>query len=287
MQQPARPATVGRTMGGGKRYLALGHCRAFAVGNRSRSRLSTVRSVALVPTYNEADNIEALCRAIRLNAPGVGILVVDDTSPDGTAKIAEGLADELGDIIVLHRPGKSGLGAAYRAGIRAAIDAGAESCIQIDADFSHDPVEIPALISAVEHGVDLAVGSRYVPGGITENWPRKRRWLSRWGNRYASGVLGLAINDATAGFRAYRSSALLDKMQFETVKADGYGFQVEMTHRLVRSGGKIVEIPITFRDRTAGQSKMSQNIVQEALIMVLKLWVDDRRGRRQRRIQGG
>jgi glycosyltransferase involved in cell wall biosynthesis len=213
--------------------------------------------------------------------------VVDDNSPDGTAKIAEGLADELGDITVLHRPGKSGLGAAYRAGMRAAIDAGAEICIQIDADFSHDPVEIPALISAVEHGVDLAVGSRYVPGGITENWPRKRRWLSRWGNRYASGVLGLAINDATAGFRAYRSSALLDKMQFETVKADGYGFQVEMTHRLVRSGGKIVEIPITFRDRTAGQSKMSQNIVQEALIMVLKLWVDDRRGRRQRRIQGG
>lgn len=257
------------------------------MGNRSRSRLSAVRSIAIVPTYNEADNIEALCRSIRLHAPGVGILVVDDNSPDGTAKIAEGLADELGDITVLHRPGKSGLGAAYRAGMRAAIDAGAEICIQIDADLSHDPVEIPALISAVEHGVDLAVGSRYVPGGITENWPRKRRWLSRWGNRYASGVLGLAINDATAGFRAYRSSALLDKMQFETVKADGYGFQVEMTHRLVRSGGKIVEIPITFRDRTAGQSKMSQNIVQEALIMVLKLWVDDRRGRRQRRIQGG
>ncbi len=255
--------------------------------NLRRSRLTAVRSVAIVPTYNEADNIEALCRSIREHAPWVGILVVDDNSPDGTADIAARLADSLGDLSVLRRPGKNGLGAAYRAGMRAAIDAGAEICLQMDADFSHDPVEIPALISAVEHGVDLAVGSRYVPGGITENWPRQRRMLSRWGNRYASGVLGLAINDATAGYRAYRSSSLDDKMHFETVGADGYGFQIEMTHRLVRAGGKIVEIPITFRDRTLGQSKMSKNIVREALVLVLKLWVDDRRGRRQRRIQGG
>ena len=246
-----------------------------------------MRSVAIVPTYNEADNIEALCRSIRAHAPDIGILVVDDNSPDGTADIVDRIAREVGDISVLRRANKAGLGAAYRAGMRVAIDAGAEICVQIDADFSHDPAEIPALVSAVEHGVDLAVGSRYVPGGITENWPRRRRWLSRWGNRYSSGVLGLAINDATAGYRAYRSSALVDKMSFETVRADGYGFQVEMTHRLVRAGGKIVEIPITFRDRTAGQSKMSQNIVQEALIMVLKLWAEDRRGRRQRRIQGG
>ncbi|CAB4878161.1 unannotated protein [freshwater metagenome] len=246
-----------------------------------------MRSVAIVPTYNEADNIEALCRSIRANAPDVGILVVDDNSPDGTADIVERIAADVGDVTVLRRSGKQGLGAAYRAGMRAAIDGGAEICIQIDADFSHDPAEIPNLVSAVEHGVDLAVGSRYVPGGITENWPRKRRMLSRWGNRYASGVLGLAINDATAGFRAYRSSSLVDKMHFEAVRADGYGFQVEMTHRLVRAGGKIVEIPITFRDRTAGQSKMSQNIVQEALVLVLKLWIEDRRGRRQRRIQGG
>lgn len=263
------------------------HRTVFAVAKRTRSRLATVRSVAIVPTYNEAGNIEALCRSIREHAPDVGILVVDDNSPDGTGDIAEKIADELGDLSVLRRARKSGLGAAYRAGMRAAIDAGAEICIQIDADFSHDPAEIPALISAVEHGVDLAVGSRYVPGGITENWPSRRRWLSRWGNRYSSGVLGLAINDATAGYRAYRSSALVDKMDFETVRADGYGFQVEMTHRLVRAGGKIVEIPITFRDRTAGQSKMSQNIVHEAFVMVLQLWIDDRRGRRQRRIRGG
>lgn len=246
-----------------------------------------MRAVAIVPTYNEADNIEALCRSIRAHAPAIGILVVDDSSPDGTADLAQRLAGEIGDLAVLRRPEKSGLGAAYRAGMRAAIDGGAEICVQIDADLSHDPAEIPALVSAVEHGVDLAVGSRYVPGGLTENWPRKRKWLSRWGNRYASGVLGLAINDATAGYRAYLSDALENKMDFESVRAEGYGFQVEMTHRLVRAGGKIVEIPITFRDRTAGTSKMSQGIVQEALIMVLRLWLKDRRGRRQRRRHGG
>ncbi len=242
-----------------------------------------MRSVAIVPTYNEYDNIERLCRSIRKHAPDVAILVVDDNSPDGTARLAESLADELGAIEVLRRPHKSGLGGAYRAGIRHAIDAGADVCIQIDADLSHDPAMIPALVSAVEHGADLALGSRYVPGGITENWPRRRRVLSRWANRYSAGMLGLAINDATAGFRAYRSGALVDLMDFESVTTDGYGFQVEMTHRLVRAGGRIVEIPITFRDRTAGQSKMSRSIMKEGLILVLKLWVDDRRGRRQRR----
>ncbi len=172
------------------------------------------------------------------------------------------------------------------AGFRAAIDSGADICIQIDADFSHDPVMIPALISVVEHGADLAIGSRYVPGGITENWPRKRRALSRWANRYAAGVLGLAVNDATAGYRAYRTEALVALMDFETVRAEGYGFQVEMTHRLVRAGGKIVEIPITFRDRTQGVSKMSQGIIREGFVMVLQLWMKDRRGRRERRHVG-
>jgi glycosyltransferase involved in cell wall biosynthesis len=245
-----------------------------------------MRAVAIVPTYNEAENIEAMVRAIRKDAPDVGVLVVDDNSPDGTAAIVEGLIEEIGDLRLLRRTAKTGLGGAYRAGMREAIDHGAEVCVQIDADFSHDPVMIPALVSAVEHGVDLAIGSRYVPGGVTENWPRRRRALSRWGNRYVAGVLGLAINDATAGFRAYRSSALTDMMDFETVAAEGYGFQVEMTHRLVRAGGKIVEIPITFRDRTRGQSKMSQSIINEAFIMVLELWAKDRRGRRERRQHG-
>ena len=171
--------------------------------------------------------------------------------------------------------------------MRVAIDSGADICIQIDADFSHDPAMIPPLVSAVEHGADLALGSRYVPGGITENWPRRRRELSRWANRYATGVLGLAVNDATAGYRAYRSEALVEKMDFETVHTEGYGFQVEMTHRLVRAGGRIVEIPIIFRDRTRGVSKMSQGIVKEGFFMVLKLWAKDRSGRRERRNHGG
>jgi glycosyltransferase involved in cell wall biosynthesis len=240
----------------------------------------------VVPTYNEAENLPTLCRAIRAALPEAGILVVDDGSPDGTAAIARELAAELGDLEVLERPGKGGLGGAYRAALRAAIDAGAEICVQIDADLSHDPADLPALVANVEHGADLAIGSRYVPGGLTVNWPATRRWLSRWGNRYAAGVLGLAVNDATAGYRAYAASAL-DRMDIETVRADGYGFQVEMTHRLVRLGGRIVEFPITFRERRHGQSKMSRGIVREALVLVGRLWIQDRRGRRQRRRQGG
>ncbi len=144
---------------------------------------------------------------------------------------------------------------------------------------------LPALVANVEHGADLAIGSRYVPGGITLDWPWRRRALSRWGNRYVAGMLGLAVNDATAGLRAY-SVAALARMDYATVRADGYGFQVEMTHRLVRAGGSIVEFPISFRERTVGESKLSHGIIREALLLVLQLWVADRRGRRHRRRQG-
>jgi dolichol-phosphate mannosyltransferase len=244
-----------------------------------------VRATVVVPTYNEIDTIERVLREVRATTPEVNILVVDDGSPDGTADRVDELAAELGRIEVLRRPAKSGLGNAYRAGLRHAIDSGAEICVQMDADLSHDPAVLPALLSNVEHGADLAIGSRYVPGGRTVDWPRKRRMLSRWGNRYAAGVLGLAVNDATAGYRAYRSEAL-ERMEFETVKADGYGFQVEMTYRLVSRGGKIVEFPISFVDRTEGVSKMSGSIIQEALLLVVKLWVSDFRGRRRRRAEG-
>jgi dolichol-phosphate mannosyltransferase len=245
-----------------------------------------VRVTVVVPTYNEAGNLEQLCRQVRKATPDADILIVDDASPDGTADLAERLGVELGRIGVLRRVSKDGLGAAYRAGLRAAIDNGAEICVQMDADLSHDAAVLPALVANVEHGADLAIGSRYVPGGITTNWPWRRRWLSRWGNRYAAGVLGLAVNDATAGFRAYRAEAL-EKMNFETVTAEGYGFQVEMTYRLVRIGGKVVEFPITFRDRTEGASKMSGGIVREALLLVVRLWVADFGGRRRRRAKGG
>jgi glycosyltransferase involved in cell wall biosynthesis len=241
-----------------------------------------VRVTVVVPTYEEAENIETLVAGIRAAVPEAGVLVVDDNSPDGTADLAERLCG----VEVLRRPGKAGLGAAYRAGFRVAIDRGADVVVQMDADMSHDPATLPALVAIVEHGADVAIGSRYVPGGRTENWPWQRQALSRWGNRYVAGVLGLAVNDATAGYRAYSADAL-ERMVFETVQADGYGFQVEMTDRIVRTGGKVVEFPITFRDRTHGESKMSGNIVSEAFVLVLKLWAQDLRGRRRRRRAGG
>ncbi len=242
--------------------------------------------VVIVPTYNEGANITALCEQVRLALPDADILVVDDGSPDGTAEHAAAAGERLGRVTVLAQSGKGGLGAAYRAGFRRAIANGGEVCVQIDADLSHDPADLPALVANIEHGADLAIGSRYVPGGIIENWTWRRRALSRWANRYVAGVLGLAVNDATAGFRAYSAEAL-ERMDYATVGADGYAFQVEMTHRLVRSGGRIVEFPITFRDRVAGESKLSNGIVREALLLVVRLWIEDRRGRRQRRRIGG
>jgi glycosyltransferase involved in cell wall biosynthesis len=245
-----------------------------------------VRAVAVVPTYNEVENLADLVKRLRTAVPAIGIVVVDDASPDGTAELARALDAEFGDVALVERPGKLGLGSAYRAGFRRAIDGGAEICVQIDADLSHDPAALPALLANVEHGADLAIGSRYVPGGATANWSWRRRWLSRWGNRYAAGVLGLAVNDATAGYRAYRADAL-ETMDFETVTAEGYGFQIEMTHRLVRAGGRIVEFPIEFRDRQAGESKLSHGIVNEAVGLVARLWLADRRGRRLRRRRSG
>jgi glycosyltransferase involved in cell wall biosynthesis len=247
--------------------------------------LPTVRVTVVVPTYNEAGNIESLIGSIRRTAPEAHVLVVDDASPDGTAAIVEQLAAADPRLAVLRRSAKEGLGSAYRAGFRRAIDAGAEVCVQMDADFSHDPSALPAMLSILHHGVDLAMGSRYIPGSVVENWPRGRRLLSRWGNRYAAGVLGLGVNDVTSGYRAYRVDALR-RMDFESVTAQGYGFQVEMTARLVRLGGSVVEFPITFRDRTAGESKMSRSIIGEAFFLVAKLWVTDFAGRRARRRSG-
>ena len=258
----------------------------FLIGHVVSVGSLIVRATVVVPTFNEIDNIERLLREVRKAAPDARVLVVDDGSPDGTAARADELGVELGNIEVLRRTEKNGLGRAYRAGLRRAIDDGAEICVQMDADLSHDPAVLPALIANVEHGADLAIGSRYVPGGRTVDWPRRRRWLSRWGNRYAAGVLGLAINDVTAGYRAYSSSALL-RMGFETVQAEGYGFQVEMTYRLVSVGGKVVEFPISFQDRTEGVSKMSGSIISEAFLLVAQLWFSDFRGRRRRRAEGG
>lgn len=242
------------------------------------------RAVVVVPTYNEAGNIERLLESILAVDPNIGVLVVDDSSPDGTADIVDRVAarsEFARRVDVLRRPSKSGLGTAYRAGFSRVLDAGDTICVQMDADFSHDPRYLIEIISAVEMGADAAIGSRYVPGGRIENWPRLRLFLSRWGNRYAAGMLGLAVNDATAGYRAY-SPALLRRIDFASVRAEGYGFQIEMTHRAVRSGARIVEVPITFADRVVGESKLSHHIINEAFGLVNRLWFRDRLLRRRR-----
>lgn len=230
--------------------------------------------VVVVPTYNEAGNIEVLLDRIGASTPQARVIVVDDGSPDGTADVVEAYSaarDSRDRISVLRRQRKEGLGAAYRAGFSRALNEGADICVQMDADLSHNPEYLPALISAVSTGADAALGSRYIPGGSIENWPPLRRFLSRWGNRFAAGMLGLAINDATSGYRVYRRSLLL-AMSYETVRADGYGFQIEMTHRAVQQGARIIEVPILFRDRVVGESKLTYHIIGEAFALVLDLW---------------
>jgi len=240
--------------------------------------------VVVVPTYNEAGNIETLLDRVRASVEAARIIVVDDGSPDGTAEVVEAYGRKYGtgdQISVLRRRQKEGLGAAYRAGFARALNDGADICVQMDADLSHDPTYLPALISAVTTGADVALGSRYIPGGSIENWPSLRRFLSRWGNRFAAGMLGLAINDATSGYRVYRRSLLL-AMSYETVRADGYGFQIEMTHRAVRHGARIIEVPILFKDRVVGESKLTYHIIGEAFSLVIGLWFRDRFVRRLR-----
>jgi dolichol-phosphate mannosyltransferase len=228
-----------------------------------------VNPLVVVPTYNEAPNIERMLTALRDVLPEAEILVVDDTSPDGTARIVEQVSERLGGIHLLERTEKAGLGSAYRAGFTWGIERGFDACVEIDADFSHDPKSLPELIEAVEQGADVVIGSRYVEGGSIPAWKWYRHLLSRGGNQYAAFMLGLKVADATAGFRVYRTSAL-KAMDFATVRADGYGFQVEMTYRARLSGQNIVEVPISFMDREHGESKMSPHIVFEALGLVTK-----------------
>lgn len=242
-----------------------------------------MKALVVLPTYNEAANIADVLRRLRAAAPDVDVLVVDDGSPDGTAAMAEALGAELGGVEVLKRPGKSGLGAAYREGFRRGLASGYEIILEMDADLSHDPAEVPNLIGAVEDGADLAIGTRYMPGGSIPDWPWHRRLISKVGNLYARTMLGITPRDATSGFRAYHRRAL-EKLDLLDVRADGYGFQVEMAYRVEGNGGKIVEVPICFRDRLLGKSKMSGKIVVEALLLVTWWGLRDRaRGWRARR----
>ena len=231
----------------------------------------------VLPTYNEAETIEPLVRAVRDAVPAPRrILVVDDSSPDGTGEIAGRLAAEHEDVSVLHRPRKLGLGPAYLAGFRVALDGGAGLVVQMDSDFSHDPSELPRLLAPVggagagcagEGGgaprADLVIGSRYVPGGRVTDWGHGRLAVSRGGSRYARAVLGLDIQDMTSGFKCWRRDAL-EALELDTVRSQGYAFQVEMTYRACRAGFRVVEVPITFRDRRVGNSKMTGSIMLEA-----------------------
>ena len=224
--------------------------------------------LVVLPTYNEIGNIEKMLRTLRDVTPTSDILVVDDGSPDGTADVADKVAEDLGGISVLRRSGKGGLGSAYRAGFAWGLERGYDALVEIDCDFSHDPAALPGLID-VAQDFGLVIGSRYVPGGAIPSWSTSRLLLSRGGNWYASFMLKLGVADSTAGYRVYRSEALT-AMNYQTVTTDGYGFQIEMTYRARRAGVKIAERPITFIDRTEGESKMSSNIVTEALWMVTK-----------------
>lgn len=219
----------------------------------------------ILPTYDEAENIGPIVRAAREQLrDGDSILIVDDNSPDGTGVIADELAATIEGVEVLHRPGKQGLGRAYLAGFAHALAAGADYVLEMDSDFSHDPHDLPRLIETAEQGADLVLGSRYVPGGSVSDWGLARRLVSRGGSWYARVVLGVKVRDLTGGFKCFRRG-VLDALDLNGVHADGYGFQIELTYRTIKAGFSVVEIPIVFRDRRVGESKMNARIAFEAV----------------------
>jgi dolichol-phosphate mannosyltransferase len=229
----------------------------------------------ILPTYNEAENIEAIVRAagavLEAAAPeGFRVLVVDDGSPDGTGDIADGLAAQQEWVQVLHRSEKNGIGPAYLAGFRHALKNGAGYVMEMDSDFSHDPADLARLLQAAHEGADLVLGSRYVPGGGVSDWGLLRRFISEGGSTYARIVLGLKVRDLTGGFKCFRRETL-EVIDFDSVRSQGYAFQVELTYRAVRAGFKVQEVPIVFRDRQLGQSKMSWRIAAEAMWLVPRL----------------
>jgi dolichol-phosphate mannosyltransferase len=229
----------------------------------------------ILPTYDEAENLPGIAAAILGALPGATLLVVDDASPDGTGALADGLAAADPRVRVRHRMAKQGLGRAYLDGFQLAIDGGAEAVVQMDADWSHDPAALEALLAPLSgRGADLVIGSRYARGGRVEDWGLGRRLISRGGSLFARVVLGLRPYDLTGGFKAWRATTLA-AIPFDGIHAGGYVFQIEMTHRASRSGARVVEVPITFRDRRVGRSKMSRRIIAEALLVVVRLRAEE------------
>ena len=235
------------------------------------------RTIVVIPTYNEAENLPELLPKVLAQAPELEVLVVDDDSPDGTGKLADEWAARSGRVHVLHRAKKEGLGAAYRAGLRRALELGAERVAQMDADFSHPPEALPGLLAELEHH-DVVLGSRYLNGITVVNWPIERILLSYFGNLYARRVTGLPISDTTGGFRCMRRE-ILERVGFERIHSDGYAFQIELNYRFVRHGARIKELPFFFLDRTRGTSKLSFRIGLEALWVVWWLRIADALGR--------
>lgn len=229
-----------------------------------------MRTLIIVPTHNEAANITEVLDRLDHHVPDADILVIDDASTDETRAIVRSRQRTRTNLRLIERDVKNGLGDAYLHAFRIGLEHGYDALVEIDADLSHDPAVLPTMLAVAEHGVSLVIGSRYIPGGSVAGWPRRRTWLSRWGNRYAAIMLGLAVNDATAGYRVYRAETLR-RIGLDGVRADGYGFQIEMTYRTVDAGLSVVEIPIVFRDRVAGTSKMHRGIVVEAFTLVT-LW---------------
>jgi dolichol-phosphate mannosyltransferase len=219
-------------------------------------------ALVCLPTYNERENLERMLRA--LVPLGVRVLVIDDNSPDGTGELADRLSVELSNVSVLHRAGKEGLGPAYLAGFREALQGDAAYVLEMDCDFSHDPADVPRLIDACANGADVALGSRYVPGGGTANWSLGRRLVSAGGSLYARALLGIGIRDLTGGFKCFRRE-VLEHLDLDAIHSKGYAFQIETTYRAIRAGFRVVEVPILFSDRTEGSSKMSHTIFLEAV----------------------
>lgn len=244
------------------------------LSNRPVGGFAAGRSIVVViPTYNERENLQTLVPRVLALGAEYRIIVVDDNSPDGTGDVADRLATiHPGRVSVLHRPTKEGIGRAYIAGFGEALKSDAGFIVEMDADLSHDPDSLPAMIAAAE-SADLVLGSRYVPGGQTVGWPLHRRVISRLGGIYARLVLGVPVADLTGGYKVFRREAL-EHLKLDQIRSDGYGFQIETTYRLIRSGARVVEVPITFADRVAGASKLSRRIVFEAFFVVWKLRFD-------------
>ncbi len=227
--------------------------------------------LVVVPTYNERDNLSQIVAAVHEHLPEADVLVVDDNSPDGTGRLADELAARDPQVRVLHRPGKQGLGTAYIAGFKQALGGAYQYIFEMDCDFSHDPKYLPALLrEARENGADLVLGSRYVEGGGTVNWGPLRKLISRGGSLYARTILGVRVRDLTGGFKCFRRG-VIEAIDLDSLSAQGYGFQIEMTFRAVKAGFRVVEVPIVFVDRRVGQSKMSRKIFLEALTLVWRL----------------